>query len=72
MKITLIAYCELERWIKVRDCCRESIEKIKTATSIAGEQNYDEDEFLKVYDFVSQLEQMANGKIANMIGEEND
>ena len=72
MKITLGAYCELERWIQMRDCCRESIEKIKKAISFAGGQNYDEDEFLKTYDFISQLEQTANGKIAKMIGEEND
>lgn len=72
MKITLEDFNELQRWMKVRDCCQEAMKNLRLARELANGHNIDSKRYMDAYDFASELEVKAIRKIDKMVGEEND
>lgn len=72
MKLTSDEFNELQRWMKVRDCCQEAMKNLRLASELANGHNLDSKRFMEAYDFVSELEVKAIRKIDKMVGEEND
>lgn len=70
MKITLNDFNELQRWIKVRDCCREARYNLMLATSYANSRNFDKNAYVEAYNFADDLETKAIKKIERIV--END
>lgn len=72
MTIKYEDFNELQRWMKVRDCCQETMKNLRLARELANGHNLDSKRFMEAYDFASELEVKAIRKIDKMVGEEND
>lgn len=72
MGITLEEFSELQRWMKVRDCCQEAIKNLRLARELANGHNLDSKRYMEAYYFVSELNVKAIRKIDKMVGEQND
>lgn len=70
MKLTLEAFNELQRWMKVRDYCRESKYNLMIATSYANGHNFDRNKYVEAYNFADDLETKAIKRIERIV--END
>lgn len=67
MKLTSEEFNELQRWMKVRDCCQEAMKNLRLARELANGHNLDSKRFMEAYDFASELEVKAIRKIDKMI-----
>lgn len=67
MKLTSEEFGELQRWMKVRDCCQEAMKNLRLARELANGHNLDSKRFMEAYDFASELEVKAIRKIDKMI-----
>lgn len=67
MKLSLDEFNELQRWMKVRDCCQEVMKNLRLARELANGHNLDSKRFMEAYDFASELEVKAIRKIDKMI-----
>lgn len=67
MRVTTEEFNELQRWIKVRDCCQSALSNLRMAVDYANSHNYDVNEYKQTYDFIEELENKALSKLREVI-----
>lgn len=67
MRLTTEEFNELQRWIKVRDCCQRAKAELSRATDYANGHNYDVNEYKQTYYFIEELESKAVSKLCGVI-----
>lgn len=67
MKLTTEEFNELQRWIKIRDCCQSALSNLRMAVDYANAHNYDASEYIESCFFIQKLENKAVSKLCEVI-----